>query len=220
VPTGTVASQADQELRIATSEKVATREGTLMTLNSPEILRDRGKALEDEFFRREDQRLIGRLNELKAAEATREALAKASGITNPAVLDELMALGIRAETVAALSIVPLVEVAWADGTLDAKERRAIVERANVARGSTVGALVEAWLDRRPDPKLFTAWTHLVQGMCEQLEPDGAARLKTGLLEQAAAVATASGGLFGVGSKVSRAEASMLARLEAAFASQR
>jgi hypothetical protein len=191
-----------------------------MTLNSPEILRDRGKALEDEFFRREDQRLMGRLNELKATEATREALAEASGITNPAVLKELMALGIRAETVAALSVVPLVEVAWADGTLDAKERRAIVDRAEVAPGSTVSALVEAWLDRRPDPKLFTAWTYLIQAMCEQLEPDGAARLKTSLLERAAAVAAASGGLFGVGSKVSRSEASMLARLEAAFAPQR
>lgn len=187
-----------------------------MTPNTPEILRDRGKVLEDEFFRREDQRLIGRLNELRAAEATREALAKASGITKPAVLDELVALGIRAETVAALSIVPLVEVAWADGTLDAKERRAIVDQAGVARDSTVGALLEAWLDRRPDPKLLTAWTHLVQGMCGQLDADGTARLKTGLLEQAAAVASASGGMFAVGSKVSRSEAAMLARLEAAF----
>jgi hypothetical protein len=188
-----------------------------MTPNSPEVLRDRGRSLEEEFFRREDQRLMARLNELKAAESAREALAKASGITKPSVLEKLMELGIRAETVAALSIVPLVEVAWADGELDAKERRAIVDRAGVARGSTEGALLEAWLDRRPDPKLLSAWTHLVQGMCEHLDPDGAARLKTGLLEQAAAVAAASGGLFGVGSKVSRSEAAMLARLEAAFA---
>jgi hypothetical protein len=191
-----------------------------MTPNSPEILRDRGKSLEDEFFRREDKRLMERLNELKAAEATREALAKASGITKPAVLEELVQLGIRAETVAALSIVPLVEVAWADGTLDAKERRAVVDRAGVARDSPAGALLEAWLDRRPDPKLFSAWTHLVQGICEQLDADGAARLKTGLLDRAAAVAAASGGLFAVGSKVSRSEAAMLARLEAAFAAKR
>ncbi len=188
-----------------------------MASNSPEILRDRGRSLEDEFFRREDQRLMQRLNELKAAETTREALAKASGITRPAVLEKLMELGIRGETVAALSIVPLVEVAWADGALDAKERRAVVDQAGVARESMEGALLEAWLDRRPDPKLLTAWTHLVQGMCEYLDPDGAARLKTGLLERAGAVAAASGGLFGVGSKVSRSEAAMLARLEAAFA---
>ena len=187
-----------------------------MTPNPPEILRDRGRSLEDEFFRREDQRLMERLRTLSGAEATREALGKASGITKETVLDNLMELGIRAETVAALSIVPLVEVAWADGAVDAKERRAIVDRAGVARDSTAGALLEAWLDRRPDPKLLTAWTQLVQAMSEQLGPDGAARLKTDLLDRARAVAAATGGLFGVGSKVSASEAAILAKLEAAF----
>jgi hypothetical protein len=189
-----------------------------MTPNPPEILRDRGRSLEDEFFRREDKRLTERLNELRAAEATREALGKASGITKPAVLEKLMELGIRAETVAALSIVPLVEVAWADGALDAKERRVVVERAGIDRDSTAGALLEAWLDRRPDPKLLIAWTQLVQAMSEQLGPDEAARLKMGLLDRARAVAAATGGLFGVGSKISAPEAAMLAKLEAAFPS--
>lgn len=191
-----------------------------MTPQESEILRDRGRDLEDEFFHREDQRLIERLNELKAVEMTREALAKATGITKPAVLDRLMALGIRAETVTALFMVPLVEVAWADGTLDAKERRVILDRtgdSGIAGGSAEYALLEAWLDRRPDPKLLTAWTHLVQGMCDQLGQDEAARLKAGLLERARAVASASGGVFGIGSKVSNAEAAVLARLEAAFA---
>ena len=188
-----------------------------MTPQSPEGLRDRGRSLEDEFFRREDQRLIARLNELKATETTRAALANASGITTPAVLDNLMELGIRAETVAALSLVPLVEVAWADGALDAKERRTILDRAGVAHGSTERALLETWLDRRPDPRLLTAWTLLVQGMCNQLGRDEAARLKTDLLERARAVAAASRGLFGLGSKVSSVEAARLAQLEAAFA---
>jgi hypothetical protein len=77
-----------------------------MTPNNPEILRDRGRSLEDEFFRREDKRLLDRLKELKATEDNREALAKASGITKPAVLDKLMQLGVRAETLAALAVVP------------------------------------------------------------------------------------------------------------------
>jgi tellurite resistance protein len=191
-----------------------------MTPQDPEVLRDRGRGLEDEFFRREDQRLIARLNELKKAETTREALAKASGITQPAVLDTLMSLGIRAETVAALSIVPLVEVAWADGSLDAKERGAILERARqsgMVPGSSEHALLEAWLERRPDAKLLTAWTHLVRGIRDQVGPDEATRLKTSLLEHARAVASASGGVLGFGAKVSQAEAAMLARLESAFA---
>lgn len=191
-----------------------------MAPDSPEILRDRGRSLEDEFFRREDKRLLAKLDDLKAAEATREALAKASGITAPEVLDRLLALGVKAETVAALSLVPLVEVAWADGSLDARERRAVLDRARdsgVAPGSTAQGLLEAWLERRPDPKLLDAWTHMVRGIRAQLGAAEAARLKAGLLDQARAVASASGGVLGMGSKVSDAEAAMLARLEAAFA---
>src|SRR5580765_202436 len=96
-----------------------------MAPHSPEILRDRGRSLEEEFFRREDQRLLERRRELQAAAGTREALAKASGINQPEVLDKLLALGIKAETVAALSFVPLLEVAWADGSIDPKERAAV-----------------------------------------------------------------------------------------------
>jgi hypothetical protein len=190
-----------------------------MAPDSPEILRDRGRSLEDEFFRREDKRLLAKLSELKAAEMNREALARATGITRPEVLDKLLGLGVRAETVAALSIVPLVEVAWADGSLDPKERRAVLDRARdsgIAPGSTAQTLLEAWLDRRPDPKLLDAWTHMVRGIRDQLGPDEAARLEAGLLGQARAVASASGGVLGMGAKVSGAEAAMLARLESAF----
>jgi len=188
-------------------------------MRSPEILHDREKSLEDEFFRREDKRLIERLSDLQAAKTTREALAQASGIANPEVLDSLMSMGIRAETVAALALVPLVAMAWADGTLDSKERRAILERAHnrgMAAGSTAHVLLETWLDCRPDPKLLGAWTHMARGIHDRLGPGEAARFQAGLLEQARAVASASGGVLGLGAKVSRAEAAMLDRLEAAF----
>jgi hypothetical protein len=190
-----------------------------MAPNESEALRERGKALEDEFFRREDKRLIARLQELKAAEANRDALARASGITKPEVLDPLLALGIRAETLAALSLVPLVEVAWADGTLDAAERRAVLEHAQAAgitSGSTAAALLDAWLERRPERALEDAWARLAQAIGEQAGPETAAHLKQEIVQRARAVARASGGVLGLGSKVSKAEAAALQRLEAAF----
>src|SRR5687767_8210058 len=91
-----------------------------------------GGNLEDEFFRREDQRLIARLRELREAETARETLSKATGITNAAVLDELLAMKIQPEIIAALRVVPLVEVAWADGSLDEKERKAVLSGAQEA----------------------------------------------------------------------------------------
>lgn len=185
----------------------------------PEILRDRGRSLEEEFFRREDARLKEKLREAARREGAREALARASGIKNPEIVDRLIALDVRPETVTALSLVPLVEVAWADGSLDDNERRVILERAGtsgLAPGSTERTLLEEWLSRKPDPKMLTAWTHLIQGLCQQLSREEAAALKTGLLERARAVAGSSGGFLGMGSKVSVGEADMLKRLESAF----
>ncbi len=187
-----------------------------MAPHSPEILRDRERALEDEFFRREDQRLVERLKELRGTASTREALAKASGISDPAVLDTLLAHGIKAETVAALSFVPLLEVAWADGRLDAKERSAVLARAHEAgieSGSFAHGLLEAWLERRPDRGLLTAWTQFVHGLSARLSPTEAAAMKTALIQRARTVATASGGLF---SKISSEETAVLDRLEHAF----
>jgi hypothetical protein len=185
----------------------------------PEILRDRGRSLEDEFFRREDARLKEKLRESAQREGAREALARASGIKNPEIVERLLALGVRPETVTALSLVPLVEVAWADGSLDDNERRVILERAGasgLAPGSTEHSLLQEWLTRKPDPKLLTAWTELIKGLGQQLSRDEVAALKAALLERARTVAGSSGGFLGMGSKVSAAEAEMIKRLDSSF----
>lgn len=186
-----------------------------------DIIADRGKSLEDEFFRREDQRLLEKLRELKQVETTRASLAEASGIKNEAVLDKLLALGIRAEMVAALAVVPLAEVAWADGAIDARERTAVLaaaQKAGVAPGSAQYDLLARWLEHRPDAKLLTAWQHLIQGLGEKMTPAETAALKSALLDNARAVASASGGFLGLGSKISESEEALLKQLTAAFPS--
>ena len=185
----------------------------------PDILRERGKSLEDAFFRREDQKLLARLQELRKTELNRDELAKATGITKPEVLDRLLTLGIQTQTLAALSIVPLIEVAWADGQLDPKERQAVLGHAGdagIAKGSPAYGLLEAWLQHRPSQQLLDAWRDLVRAIREQIGPEEAARLKAEIVERARRVARASGGVLGLGSKVSGAEAAILAHLERPF----
>ena len=182
-------------------------------------LRDRGKSLEDAFFRRENDKLLARLQELRKTELNREELAKATGISKPEVLDRLLKLGIQTQTLAALSIVPLVEVAWADGELDAKERQAVLEHAGEAgltKGSPAYGLLEAWLQHRPSQQLLDAWRDLVRAIREQIGSEEAERLKAEIVERARRVARASGGILGLGSKVSGAEAAILASLARPF----
>ena len=185
----------------------------------PEILRERGRSLEEEFFRREDARLKERLRQTAERESVREALVRASGIKDPKVIDRLIALDVSPETVTALSLVPLVEVAWADGSLDASERAAILARIDSAQfppDSPARALLEGWLSRKPDPKLLDAWAQLVAGLGEQMSREDVAALKAGLLDRVRGVAGASGGFLGLGSKISTAEADVIRRLEEAF----
>jgi hypothetical protein len=187
---------------------------------NPQILGDRGKSLEDAFFRKENERAIERLREMQQRATSREALAKLIGITNEAIIDRLVALGIRPEIVSALAIVPLVEVAWADGSLDAKERQAVLDRAEksgIVPGTADHDLLRSWLDKKPDPRLLTAWTEMIHGLSEHMPPQELASLKAGLVERAKAVARASGGFLGMGA-ISIAEQNAIDRLESAFRS--
>jgi len=187
--------------------------------DTPQTLGDKVRTLEDEFFRKEDQRVLGHLRELKEKAESRESLSNVSGIKNEAILDKLLQLGIRAEVLAALALVPLVEVAWADGSLDDRERREILARAEksgVAPGSPGHALLQSWLERKPEPKLLTAWIQMVAGLSEHMTPEQVQALRAGLIERVRAIASASGGLLGVG-KISAAEADMIQQLESAFA---
>ena len=157
----------------------------------------------------------------KSAVAAKEELAKVSGIKSDEMLDKLCALGIDAESWAAVSIAPMVEVAWADGKIDAAERRAVLAAAeanglqNVSSGI---ALLENWLDQRPDKTLMEAWEALVVKLCEEMNPAERDTLKNQVMGRARDVAEATGGILGLGKKTSAVEEAVLVRLEKAFQS--
>jgi hypothetical protein len=187
---------------------------------SEEILGDRRKALEEEFFARQNQRLLRQLRETTPAKANTEALAAASGITDAAVLEQLAAIELSGETVAALALVPLIEVAWVDGRLDAKEQSAILaaaEQAGLSQDSASYQLLEAWVKERPSPQVLAAWKAYVAALSRTLDGQAKQALKQDLLGRARAVAEAAGGFLGLGKRISSAEQAMLTELEQAFA---
>jgi hypothetical protein len=177
------------------------------------------RTLEDAFFLKEDAKIIARLQELRKLQESKEALSKVSGIQNDDVLQKLIDLDIRPETVVSLSLVPLVEVAWVDGKVTEKEKQAVLAatgKLGWAKGTPDYDLLERWLTHRPDPKLLEAWSHYVRDLCSRLNEQEKKNLKTFLLDQARTVAGASGGILGLGNKISKAEEAMLDKLAAAF----
>ncbi len=179
----------------------------------------RGRALEDEFFHKENQRLLEKLRQMKRMEESKEALAEASGIDNDAILGSLLELNIHAQTLAALAIVPLIEVAWADGHLDQKERQAILAAAHASglhSGHAGYELLETWLAHQPQAKLLETWEQYIQELCNQVTGEGRETLEVQFLGRARSVAEASGGFLGLGFKISKAEADVLETLRKAF----
>ncbi|MEI6438445.1 MAG: hypothetical protein WCO69_06835 [Candidatus Omnitrophota bacterium] len=185
-----------------------------------DLLHDRALTLEEAFFKKHDAELLAHQRRLEKVKQTRESLAEVSGIKNAKVLDKLVELDISPKVLASMAIVPLVEVAWADGTLDAKERGAVLGGAHesgIAKGSVDYELLEHWLSHPPEARLLEAWIHYINGVCEIMNEQEREAFKKALIGRARQVAEASGGILGVALKTSPQEQAVLRKMENAFA---
>ncbi len=182
-------------------------------------LRERGKALENEFFEKQNRHL---LEELRAAEqhrANRAELARACGVDDERLLDLLLDSGVSAETVPALVLVPLLLVAWADREIRRAERFVILEAATeygIQAGSPAYALAEEWLTVRPPASLVQAWHDYVEILRQVMEPGDRDKFSEAILRRAKQVAQAAGGILGIAPRTSKEERAVLDRLARAF----
>jgi hypothetical protein len=176
---------------------------------------ERGKALEDAFFRKQDAKLKEKLER----EATKQQLCQASGIADDKALDALVAEGVTCSTLTALTLVPLIHVAWADRMMNERERKAVLKAAHevgIGPDSDAYALVESWLDHRPPSALIEAWEESVAATLPKLDEVARAELREACLGRAHKVAEATGGILAIG-RVSAVEREALERIEKAFA---
>jgi hypothetical protein len=182
-------------------------------------LKDRQHALENAFYREETETYRAQLEPGREEESALADLAAASDISDEAVLRRLAGLGIRADTLAALTLIPLIEVAWADGKMDAKEREAILcgaESTGISKESPSHALLRIWIEDQPAPDLVEAWSDFIGALCREFSDEQAERLRCNILGRTRDVAEAAGGFLGLGPKVSKEEEAVLESLAGAF----
>ena len=184
-----------------------------------DVFRQRERAMEEEFFSRQNRALLERLRQKREHAEQRAALAEACGVSDPVLLDELMDFGITEATLTALSVVPLVAVAWADGRIEPGERRAITRAAGdfyAAEDTAAWKLLEHWLAEQPDPALFDTWAEYMKDLSPRLTPELREQLREKTVSRARDVAEASGGFLGTEPRVSKKEKTILHFVEAAF----
>jgi len=186
---------------------------------SNEFLKDRRVALEESFFAKQNEALCRKLNEMDEARSKKEAFTAASGITDDVVIERLASLNIGSDTLAALSFVPLVAVAWADGSIDDRERSAVFSRAadqGLDKHNMGHQLLERWLAEKPPSDLFPAWKAYIAALSTTLSGEAKRTLRTEVLHPTRTVAEAAGGFLGVGRKVSVQENAVIKEIESAL----
>jgi len=182
-------------------------------------LQDRQHALEAAFYREDTETYRVQLELREEEKDALEDLATASGISDEAILRRLAGLGIRADTLAALTLIPLIEVAWADGKMDAKEQEAILfgaESTGISRQSPSHGLLRIWIEDPPAPDLVDAWREFISMLSREFSDEQRTHLRRNILDRAHQVAEAAGGFLGLGPKVSKEEKAALESLARAF----
>ena len=174
---------------------------------------DDGRVLDKESIRKKDREL---LDKIRHASALGGVLKDRTSISDLAMLAELLELGFTADTVVLLPLVPVIELAWAEGGIKPSERQLLVSlarRRGVEEGSTADGQLSEWMETRPAPEVFGKAGRLIAALLSS-----GARVTQGLTaEQLVSyceqIASASGGLFGLPIRtVSTEERELLTRI--------
>lgn len=171
---------------------------------------------EEEYFRRQDKELIEKMRRASAAAQERLALETQTGIHDPEMLQQLQDLSFTPGTIALLPLIPVLQVAWAEGGISTAERAAIVALArsrSITPGSEADHQLTEWLERRPSADTFRKATRLIAAMVDHPGEGFQDITADDLLKYCEQIAHASGGLFGIGT-VSAEERAALQQISA------
>jgi uncharacterized tellurite resistance protein B-like protein len=164
------------------------------------------KAREIEQRRKLREQLEAAAHELAEKQAIAASLKTADSSIGLALAERVKALGFSGATARVFDLLPLVHVAWADGTVQKGERAAILrvlELRGVAPGSEGFQLMESLLEERPSDEYMSESLAVLKELVGQ---GGRGAEMVDLCEQ---VATASGGFLGLGGKVSGEERALI-----------
>jgi hypothetical protein len=175
---------------------------------------ERGRSLEEEYFRRQEKELIEKMRRRAETDTQLRRLGEQAGVADDEILRDLQALGYTPETIMLLHLVPLIQTAWAEGSVSDRERDLIVQAARsrgIEAGSAADRQLHAWLRERPSEELFDKTLRAISAILEARSPEEREASQRDLLSLCTAIASASGGIVGFRA-VSDEERQILARI--------
>lgn len=184
-------------------------------------IHERGRALEEEYFRKKNRELVEKLQRDARDEEARREMGARLGLRDPQALAELQKLGFTPDTIGLLPLVPVVQVAWADGHIADGERVAVQKLARargIAQGSAADHQLASWLSDPPSPEVFAGATRLIRALLDAPAGEPHSLSADELVGYCEQIAAASGGMFGL-NKISAEERALLTTLADQFRSR-
>lgn len=172
------------------------------------------QAHEEDYFRKRNQELVEKMRQTLRQQKEAAELAAETGVADEALLEKLASLGVTRETAPLLPLMPLLQVAWADGEIQDAERK-LLEKAADEAGLTEGPAREAFdrmLDQQPEAAFFDGALNFIREMVEALPAEEAQRTCEDLTDLSWQVADASGGIFGMFLRVEDPEKRVLYKI--------
>jgi hypothetical protein len=77
--------------------------------------------------------------------------------------------------------------------------------------------LQDWLTTQPAADLLATWQDYIRAFCETVSAEAKANLESQVMGRAKSIASATGGILGLGNKISASEQNTLDELAAAFA---
>ena len=130
--------------------------------------------------------------------------------------ERLVRLGFDSETACVLHILPLIQVAWANGEISRRERSRILhvlKLREVPEGSRAWVMCESLLSARPTDAFLQSCREVLRDVLHSGKP-GQDLEERQLIDLCVDIAEVSGGLFGLHRTVSAAERTVIADIAA------
>jgi tellurite resistance protein len=161
---------------------------------------------ENEYFTRLELEQREAIRQRLAAAATdlseKRRIAQAAGTKDLELVERIHALGFTGENAEVIDILPLVYVAWIDGSISRQERAVVfhvLESRGIKKGHPASQMIEVLLEERPTDDWMEQALDVIKGLLA-----GHDHKAESLIDLCVAVAEASGGLFGL-NRVAAAE---------------
>jgi len=181
---------------------------------------ERKNKMEEDYFRKQEKELVEKMQTDKTRESECLEMASSLGAAEADIVNALQKLGYTPAILPLLYLVPIIQVAWAEGSVSKHERQLILEAADVRGikfGSTAYECLTEWLNVRPTEEFFERTLRVISAQLKTLPPELCESSKRDLVSYCAKVAEASGGLIGfLGSshRICTEERVLLARVAA------